>query len=150
MGNWFIVRLPSVFIQIYSYDMLHIPCQCALRTDDSEILYVCTCVCVCVCVFFFYSLLLCVHLKWYLRHNQGKEEYRQSVTCRWGDRIAHLAQWPSCGLNDLEFDSKQKRFSSSPEHPDWLWGPPNLFNGCWGYCLRGTAAEACSWPLTSI
>jgi hypothetical protein len=32
---------------------------------------------VCVCVY--YSLLLCVHLKLYLRHNQGKEECRQSV-----------------------------------------------------------------------
>jgi len=26
-----------------------------------------------------------------------------------------------------------KRFFSSPEYPDWLWGPPNLLlNGNWG------------------
>jgi len=46
MGICFIVWLSSVFIQIYSYDMLHIPCQRALRTDESEISYMCVCVCI--------------------------------------------------------------------------------------------------------
>jgi len=76
-------------------------------------------VCVCVCVY--YSLLLRVHLKWYLRRNRGKEECRQ-CTYRWGAGIAHLI-WHSdqaVVLMIWEFDSKQKRFSSFPEHSDWL------------------------------
>jgi hypothetical protein len=31
-----------IFKKIYSYDTLYILCQCALRTDESEISYVCT------------------------------------------------------------------------------------------------------------
>lgn len=79
----------SVFIQIYSYDMLHVPSQCAVRTDESEISRACQCVCVCV----YYSLLLCVHLKLYLRHNQGKAECRQSV-------YLQMRSWKSSGHSD--------------------------------------------------
>jgi len=40
---------------------------------------------------------------------------------------------------------------SSPPRPDRLWGPPNLLpNGYRGSSHGGEAAEAWSWPLTSI
>ena len=62
MWSWFIVWLLIVFSQIYSYDMLYILCLCALRIDESEILYVCVCVwvwvCVCVCCV---CVCVCVH-----------------------------------------------------------------------------------------
>jgi len=34
-----------VFSYVYSHDMLYIQRQCALRTDESEILYICMYVC---------------------------------------------------------------------------------------------------------
>jgi len=40
--------------EIYSYDVLYVLCQCAVRTDQSEILYVCTCVCMYVVVLVFF------------------------------------------------------------------------------------------------
>jgi hypothetical protein len=46
---------------------------------------------------------------------------------------------------------KGKRFVSSPQCPDRLWGPPILL--CYGYRGRfpgGKAAEVWSWPLASI
>ena len=45
MWNWFIVWLLIVFSYVYSHDMLYIQRQCALRTDESEILYICMYVC---------------------------------------------------------------------------------------------------------
>jgi hypothetical protein len=42
-------------------------------------------------------------------------------------------------------------FFSSPPRPDRLWGPPSLLsNGYQGIFSGGKAAEAWSWPLTSI
>jgi hypothetical protein len=46
---------------------------------------------------------------------------------------------------------KGKIFLSSPQSPDWLWGPPSLFsNGYWVSVPRCTAAEAWSLPPNSI
>ena len=45
----FTEKLLIVFNQIYSYDMLYILCQYALRIYESEILYVCMNVCMYVC-----------------------------------------------------------------------------------------------------
>ena len=42
MWSWFIVWLFVVFSQIYSYDVLYILGQCALRIDESENTYICT------------------------------------------------------------------------------------------------------------
>jgi hypothetical protein len=43
-----------------------------------------------------------------------------------GTRIAQSVLWLGCGLDDLGFRvrfwAKSKRFFSSLQHPDWLWG----------------------------
>jgi hypothetical protein len=41
MCSWFTVWLSIDFYQIYSYDVLSVLFQCALRIDESEISYVC-------------------------------------------------------------------------------------------------------------
>jgi hypothetical protein len=43
----------------------------------------------------------------------------------------------------------RSRIFSFPRRPDWLWGPPNLWNGYRGSFPRGIAAGAWSWPFTS-
>lgn len=42
MWNWFVVWLLIVFSHVHSHDVLYIQRKCVLRTDESEILYVCT------------------------------------------------------------------------------------------------------------
>jgi hypothetical protein len=43
------------------------------------------------------------------------------------------------------------RIFSTPQHADWLWGPPSLLpSGYWGSFLRGKAARMWSLPLMSI
>jgi hypothetical protein len=60
--------------------------------------------------------------------------------------------WPRGWMAGVQFPTEVKRFFSSPECPDWLWGPPSLlFNGYSGlFFPGGKAAVAWSWPLSSI
>ena len=53
LRSWFIVWLFVVVNQIYSYDVLYILGQCALRIDESEniCIYLCIYICMYVCMY---------------------------------------------------------------------------------------------------
>jgi hypothetical protein len=58
---------------------------------------------------------------------------------RHSDRLGGSGSIPGC-----------ERIFTSPYCPDRLWGPSSLLsNWWWGGGLRGKAAGAWSWPLTS-
>jgi hypothetical protein len=60
MWSWFIVWLFVVFNQIYSYDVLYILRQCAIRINESENTYVCMYVCMYICIY-----VLCMYVSTY-------------------------------------------------------------------------------------
>jgi hypothetical protein len=62
------------------------------------------------------------------------------------------SNWTDYGLDSQGLiTSTGKRFFSSPQCPDWLWGPQSfLSNGYEGSFPRDKAARIWRWPLTSI
>jgi hypothetical protein len=63
----------------------------------------------------------------------------------WGYNSAGIAT--SYGLEDRDSIPGRGKTSSSPQRPDWLWGPPTLLcNGYWGLKAVGTW----TWPFFSI
>jgi hypothetical protein len=55
------------------------------------------------------------------------------VLPRYGVRIV-----TGYGLDSPGSIPSMARLLSSPQHPDWLWGPPSLLsNRYWGQCSRG-------------
>lgn len=47
------------------------------------------------------------------------------------------------GVGNMWFDSRRKKFVTSPKRPDWLWGLPSiLFNRHRGFFPVGKAARA--------
>jgi hypothetical protein len=98
----------------------------------------------CLCLYFdffieWYSYLMVVFRKYNFCHSRKSKDGLFGIATGFG----------LDGQGSLP--GRSKKFFSTPQRPDQLWGPPSLLcNGYQGSFPEGKAAGAWSWPLASI